>query len=94
MLFKSVAGNVVQVAIKPFDPFIVSREKEHKDIKMRYGGAETRVGRALSLKGKPSRTSYGLVVSCLVFPERLGEGRFLGAPCILTCRHLESLDLA
>ena len=27
-------------------------------------------------------------------PERRGEGRFQGAPCILTCRHLACLDLA
>jgi len=58
MLFKSVAGNVVQVAIKTFEPFILTLEKEHADIKQRYGGAEMRVGRALRLKGKPSRTSY------------------------------------
>jgi len=38
MLFKSVAGNVVQVAIKTFEPFILTLEKEHADIKQRYGG--------------------------------------------------------
>ena len=40
MLFKSVAGNVVKVAIAPFAPFIVAREEGHEDIKTRYGGAE------------------------------------------------------